>query len=193
MAEKNDPSNQAGNPGSPSQGEPVYLAIGLLRRPHGVRGDLLMEVYTHFPERLRIGTRIYVGDDHAPLKISRRRQHNDGLILGFAGVDSVDAAAKYRSKTAYVTAADRPPLPDGEYYHHQIIGLMVLDENDRPLGRVTEILETGANDVYVVTPSNGRELLIPALKQVLLDVNLTAGTMRVHLLPGLLDETAETE
>ena len=186
-----DQSTQTGKPGSPSQGEPVYLAVGLLRRPHGVRGDLLLEVYTHFPERLKPGTTVFVGDDHVPAKISRRRPHNDGLILGFAGVNSSDDAAKYRSKVVFVPAEDRPPLPEGEYYHHQIIGLKVFNEDGRELGAVSEILETGANDVYIVVRPDGRELLLPALKQVLLEVNIDAGMMRVHLLPGLVDEDKE--
>src|SRR6266481_4965934 len=87
----------AGNPGSPKEGEPVYLAVGLLRKPHGLRGDLLLEIYTDFPERIRPGSKIFVGDDYRPLKITRRRPHNDGLILGFEGIDSVEEAGKYRA------------------------------------------------------------------------------------------------
>ena len=178
-------------PGSPAKGEPVYLAVGLLRRPHGLRGDLLLEVYTDFPERLRPGTKIYVGDDHQPLKITRRRPHNDGLLLGFEGISTPTEAGKYRATLAYVPAEDRPALPDGEYYHHQIIGLTVLADTGQELGVLTEIIETGANDVYVVKPAEGREILLPALKDVILDVDLAAKTMRVHLLPGLLDEGGE--
>jgi len=111
---------QAGQPGSPSAGEPVYLAVG--------------------------------------------------------------------GKTAFVSAEDRPPLPEGEYYHHQIIGLNVFDETGTSLGVVSEILETGANDVYVVAAAGGREILIPALKDVLLEINLEQKRMKVHLLPGLLDQ-----
>ena len=175
------------NPGSPPAGEPVYLAVGLLRRSHGVRGDLLMEIYTDFPERIRPGTQIFVGDDHQPLKIIRRRPHNDGMILGFEGIDDSVQAGKYRATVVYVPAEDRPPLPEGEYYHHQVIGLTVFDESGKELGKLTEIIETGANDVYVVKPAAGNEILLPALKEVILAVDLDAKTMRVHLLPGLVD------
>jgi len=83
------PKSGAGkSSGSPKQGEPVYLAVGLLRKPHGLRGDLLLEIYTDFPERIRPGTTILVGDTYQPLKITRRRPHNDGLILGFEGIDT---------------------------------------------------------------------------------------------------------
>jgi len=185
----------AGNPGSPIAGEPVYLAVGTLRRAHGIRGDILLSLLTDFPERLKPGTYIYVGEKKRDLKITRRRPHNDGLLLGFEGISTAEQTAKYRAETVYVLAEDRPPLPDGEYYHHQILGLTVLDESGTNLGVVTEIIETGANDVYVVHGSGqpAREILIPAIKQVLLEVNLEAKTLRVHLLPGLLDEEASDE
>jgi 16S rRNA processing protein RimM len=184
----------AGNPGSPSTGEPVvYLAVGTLRRSHGIRGDMLVEVLTDFPERLKPGTYIFVGDKKQAIKITRRRPHSEGMILGFEGISTAEQTAKYRAQTIYVKGDDRPPLPDGEYYHHQILGLNVVDESGADLGIITEIIETGANDVYVVKGVNDREILLPALKQVLLDVNLDTKTMRVHLLPGLVDggESAE--
>ncbi len=179
---------QAGQPGSPSAGEPVYLAVGLLRKPHGLRGDILLTVMTDFPERLRPGTFLFFGDEKRQVKITRRRPHNDGLLLGFEGIATPEQAAKYTGKTVFVPAEDRPPLPEGEYYHHQIIGLNVFDETGASLGVVSEILETGANDVYVVTGEAGREILIPALKDVLLEINLEQKSMKVHLLPGLIEE-----
>lgn len=179
---------QAGHPGSPTAGEPVYLAVGLLRKPHGVHGDILFTVTTDFPERLRPGLIVFVGDEKREFKITRRRPHNDGIIFSFEGISTPEQAAKHTGKTVFVPAEGRPPLPEGEYYHHQIIGLNVFDEAGRNLGVVSEILETGANDVYVVTDSSGRELLLPALKQVLLEINLERQTMKVHLLPGLLDD-----
>ncbi len=169
------------------EGEPVYLAVGTLRRSHGIRGDLLLDVLTDFPERLKPGTTLFVGDRKQALKITRRRPHNDGLLLGFEGISTVEQTAKYRAQTVYVLVEDRPPLPEGEYYHHQIIGLNVVDEFGTALGVITEIIETGANDVYVVKNADEREILLPALKQVLLNVNLDTKTMRVHLLPGLVD------
>ncbi len=182
---------QAGHPGSPTAGEPVYLAVGLLRRPHGVRGDILFTITTDFPERLRPGTLVYVGDEKRKVKITRRRPHNDGILFGFEGISTPEQAAKYTGKIVFVLAQDRPPLPEGEYYHHQIIGLDVFDEADTHLGVVSEILETGANDVYVVQTSGGRELLLPALKQVVLKIDLERKTMKVHLLPGL-DEKGDS-
>lgn len=185
------PGKDDGKTGSLQKGEPVYLAVGLLRKPHGLRGDLLLEVYTDFPEQLKPGTTIYAGEKYQPLKITRRRPHNDGMILGFEGINTPEDAGRYRATVVFVPTADRPALPEGEYYHHEIIGLTVLDETGKTLGELVEIIITGANDVYVVKPATGSDILFPALKEVILGVDLSAKTMRVHLLPGLLDEKDE--
>jgi 16S rRNA processing protein RimM len=187
------PRKGAGKAGSPKEGEPVYLAVGLLRKPHGLNGDLLMEIYTDFPDRIRPGTTIFAGDKYQLLKITRRRPHNDGLILGFEGITTPEEAGNYRATVAYVPTADRPALPEGEYYHHEIIGLTVVDdESGKELGQLTEIIETGANDVYVVKRAQGSDILLPAIKDVILGVDLPAKRMMVHLLPGLVDDSAET-
>jgi 16S rRNA processing protein RimM len=166
-----------------------YLAVGLLRRPHGVKGDLLMEIYTDFPERLRPGVTLYVGETRAPLKIARVRPHNDGLIIGFAGLQNPEQAAAYRTHVAYVPVADRPPLPEGQYYHHQLLGLQIVTEAGEDLGVLDQILETGANDVYVVLAPGKPELLLPAIPPVVRKIDLQARTMTVHLLDGLLSDT----
>jgi len=183
--------NKDSKTGVQSKGEPDYLAVGLLRKPHGLRGDLLLEIYTDFPERLKPGTTILAGDKHQPLKITRRRPTNDGMILGFEGINTPEEAGKWRATVVYVPTADRPTLPEGQYYHHEMIGLTVVDETEKVLGELTEIIITGANDVYVVTPAEGKDILLPALKEVILAIDLPANTMRVHLLPGLIDEKDE--
>ena len=174
-----------GQTGSPASGEPVYLSVGLLRRPHGLRGELLMEVLTDFPQRLRVGTRVFIGDNHAPMTIAAVRGHNDGLLVRFRGVDSPDTAGKYRAKLVFVSAEDRPPLPEGEFYYHEVIGLRVVNEADEELGTLAEILETGANEVYIVKRPDGRDLLLPAIEDVILKIDPAAGLVRVRLLPGL--------
>lgn len=177
--------SSAGNPGSPAKGEPVYLVVGMLRRPHGVRGELLMEVHTDFPERLKPGLVVFVGEAHQPLTLDRVRGHKDGLLVGFAGIATPEDAGMYRNTYVYVTAKDRPRLPDGMYYHHEILGLNVVDDTGRELGVLTEILVTGANDVFVVTRPGGDELLIPSIPETLLEISPEARQIRVRLLPGL--------
>jgi len=172
--------------GSPVEGEPVFLVIGKLRRPHGVKGEILMDILTDFPERVRQGLMVYVGQDHSPLRIRSRRTHQKAFLIAFRGYDSLEEVGELRNQMVYVRAEDRPPLPEGEFYHHQIIGLRVVSETGVVLGKVVEILETGANDVYVVRPEQGPEILLPVIDPVILDVDLAGGEIHVHLLPGLI-------
>lgn len=172
--------------GSPPSGEPVFLAIGKLRRPHGVRGEMLMEVYTDFPEPLQPGVILYVGENHHPLHLNNVRQHKDGLLIAFEEYHTPEQVGELRNQLAMVLAADRPPLPQGEYYHHQLLGLRVVEEDGHLIGKITEVLATGANDVYIVQPENGGEILLPAIDDVILRIDLPRGEMRVHLLAGLL-------
>jgi 16S rRNA processing protein RimM len=172
--------------GSPPTGEPVFLAVGKLRRPHGVHGEIIMDVLTDFPERLKPGKKMLAGDQHQPVQIRSVRGHDQALLIAFTGIDTPEQAGEFRNQILYATVADQPPLEDGEYYHHELIGLSVYDEQGNLLGELAEIMETGANDVYVVRPEAGQEILLPAIDEVILEINLEKKTMSVHLLPGLI-------
>jgi len=174
--------------GSPVEGEPLFLVVGKLRHSHGLHGEILMEVITDFPERIRQGKTLHIGESHQPLKVTSRRVHGSNLLLAFDGIDTPEEAGGLRNQWVYVPADDRPPLLEGEYYHHQLIGLQVKSEDGLELGIITSILETGANDVYIVRAESGKEVLIPAIQSVILTIDLDKGQMLVHLLPGLLPD-----
>jgi len=182
---------QAGKAGSPATGEPVYLAVGFLRRPHGVQGEIIMDVLTDFPERIRPRAKVFVGEQHEPQTITRVRPHKQGLLISFKGFDTSDAIGRFRNMNVFVLTADRPAPAPGEYYHHQILGLNVFAESGVLLGVLTDILYTGANDVYIVTDVNGKELLLPAIPDVIVSIDVEARAIRVHLLPGLIEGAAE--
>jgi 16S rRNA processing protein RimM len=181
------PASQAeGNPGSPPGGEPDFLAVGKLRRPHGVRGEILMDVYTDFPERIHPGVVLYVGEQYRMLHIRSMRWHKSAMLIAFEEFSDREQVGELRNQIVHVPTGDRPPLPQGEYYHHQLIGLSVVTESGNPLGVIKEILETGANDIFVVkTPASG-DVLLPVIDEVVLDIDLDRGQIRVHLLPGLI-------
>jgi 16S rRNA processing protein RimM len=181
-------SSPSGDAGSPQKGEPVFLAVGKLRRPHGLHGEIIMDVLTDFPERLHRGDTLYVGTEYQPLRLRSHRWHSAALLVTFEGYDNPERAGELRNQWVYVTTADRPPLPEGEYYHHQLIGLKVISEQGEVLGKVTEILATGANDVYVVRAEIGTEILIPAVDDFVRAIDLERGELRVRLAPGLLPE-----
>lgn len=166
--------------GSPLTGEPVFLVVGKLRRPHGLNGDILMEIITDFPERMRRGRQLFIGETHIPVVLEKSRPHPPFLLLKLRDYDSPEAVGEFRNSVVYVRADTLPPLPEGEYYHHQLVGLHVFSEDGQELGILTEVLETGANDVYVVTAENGTELLLPAIRDVILGVDIAGKTMRVR-------------
>jgi 16S rRNA processing protein RimM len=182
------PSQKDSDSGSPTAGEPDFLVVGKLVKPHGVRGEIVMEVYTDFPERIQPGIVFYTGQGYAPQKLINRRPHTRGLLVKFEGYQDRDAVSELRNQIVYVRTADRPELEEGEYYHHQLLGMQVLDDEGHLLGQVERILETGANDVYVLHDPAGRELLIPAIDPVILEIDLEAKILRVQLPPGLLPE-----
>ena len=174
--------------GSPAAGGPAFLVIGKIRRPHGVDGAVLVEVYTDFPERLQPKAIIYAGEAHIPLTIRRQRIHNDGILLAFDGFTTPEQVGRFRNQNLYIVVADTMELPEGEFYYYELLGLSVIDETGAFLGKVSEIMQTGANDVYVVTNEAGHEILLPAIAEVILDVDLASKIMQVHLLPGLVEE-----
>lgn len=170
--------------GSPD-GEPVYLTVGFLRRPHGLRGEIIMDLHTDFPERLKSGRNLLVGEDHRSMTLASARPHAKGMLVKFRGVETPEEAARFRNQWVYVRASEVPPLPEGQLYQHELFGFAVLDENGKRLGELVEILETGANDVYVVRDDSGREILLPAIPSVILELEPARRLMRVHLLEGL--------
>jgi 16S rRNA processing protein RimM len=130
-----------------------------------------------------------VGAQHSPVQIRSVRGHDQALLIAFDGVDTPEQAGEFRNQILYATVADQPPLEEGEYYHHELIGLTVYDEQGNLLGELADIMETGANDVYVVRPDTGQEILLPAIDEVILEINLEKKSMSVHVLPGLIAST----
>ena len=172
--------------GSPGAGEPVFLVVGKLRRPHGGKGEMLMEVLTDFPERLRPGVTLYLETADDTLLLRSVRPHKDGLLVAFKDCDTPEAAGEFRNRLVSVKRASRPPLPEGEYYHHQVIGLRVRTVSGQVLGQAIEILSTGAHDVLVVRGESGPEILIPLVEPFLQEIDLAQGEISVSLIPGML-------
>jgi 16S rRNA processing protein RimM len=176
-----DVKNSSGSP----DGEPVYLAVGFLRRPHGLRGEMIMDLHTDFPERLQSGRRLFVGDKYKSMTLAGTRPHAKGMLVKFKGIETPEAAGQLRNQWVYVRASEVPSLPEGQLYQHELFGFEVIDESGNSLGELVEIIETGANDVYVVRNESGKEILLPAISSVVLETDSTRRVMRVHLLEGL--------
>ena len=167
--------------------DPDYLIVGEVLRPHGVRGELHMRVLTDYPERLGNLETLYFGPDHVPHRITGVRRHREAVLLRLEDVNDRDSAAHFRDMLVYVAREDAVPLEEGEYYLFQLSGLTVVTEEGRELGTMVDIIETGANDVYVVKGAQG-EVLLPAIPQVIREVDVEGGRIVVHLIDGLLND-----
>jgi 16S rRNA processing protein RimM len=165
---------------------PAFLLIGKLCKTHGIHGEMDLQVYTDFPERLRHGKKLYLGEEKTPIILDTLRPKNKLMLVAFEGINSSEEARLLTNQEVYVKTTDVPPLPEGVFYHHELIGLRVY-ENEILLGELTEILETGANDVFVVKLAEGKEFLMPDIPEVILSVDLSEGKMSVSLPDGLRD------
>jgi 16S rRNA processing protein RimM len=161
-----------------------FLAVGRVLRPHGVRGDLLLDSLTDFPEHLAEVDTVYLGDEAVPHPLVSARVHRSQVILRLSDCADRDCADQYRGQLVQIKAAAAAPLPPGRYYHHQLIGCRVVSDEGEVLGELVDILETGANDVYVVSTPDG-ELLLPAIKSVILSIDVEAKQVTAHLMEGL--------
>ena len=160
---------------SSSSGQPSFLLLGRVLRPHGVRGELRIEVMTAYPERIVPESTVFIGPDPTDASsavaydVTSARKHQKYLILGLADVASRETADNLREQYVMVALADAVPLDDDEFYLYQAIGLRVVSEDGDLLGEVVEVIETGANDVYVVRGESG-EILLPAIDECVIDV-----------------------
>lgn len=173
--------------GSPGAGEPFFLAIGQLRRPHGVRGEMQMALYTDFPERLQVGKQVFLGERHAPVRIRSLRMHRTVMLIAFEEYPDRTAAEVLRNQVVYIQSAALPELPEGEFYQHELLGMQVETDQGRRLGVIEEILETGANDVLLIRGDGQEEYLLPFIDDVVLEIDMENDTMLVHILPGLIE------
>jgi 16S rRNA processing protein RimM len=165
--------------------EPRYLVVGKITAPWGVRGEVKVAIETDFPERFKQLKRVYLGEKATPSVLERSRLHKGQALLKLEGCDNRDAAEKLRGQLVQIPIEEAMPLGEDEYYLYQIVDLDVWTTEGEHLGRIREVLFTGANDVYVVEGERG-EILIPAVKDVVLEVDLAGGRLTVKLLEGLI-------
>ncbi len=169
-----------------NRSEPQFLVVGRVLRPHGVRGELRVEIHTDYPERFAEYGHVYIGEPLTRYKIKKHRFHHDLVLLTVAGIDNRNQAESLRGQWVWIHRENAIPLQEGEYYTYQVLGLHVITDAGVELGQVAEIIETGANDVYVVQGRTG-QVLLPAIPEVVVQVDIPAQKMIVHLLEGLIE------
>lgn len=162
------------------------MAIGRIVKPHGIRGEVSVQILTEFPDRFTNMESVQVGDmrQGEQFQVETIRWHRDNVLVKFAHIPDRTAAEQLRGLYLQIPVSEARPLEPGSYYQYQLEGLQVVTDDGEVLGRVSRILETGANDVFLVEGEGG-ELLLPSIPEVILDIDLDQGQMRVHLLEGL--------
>lgn len=164
-----------------------YLVVGEILKPWGFRGEVKLKVLSDYPQRLVKHKTVYLGSEARAFQVESARLHSGYVLMKFVGYDTDASVAKLRGEIVHIAADQAAPLKKNQYYHHQLIGLNVVTRSGDPLGTLTEILETGANDVYLVRTPEGKEILLPAIKSVIKKIDLPAKTVTVELIPGLVE------
>ncbi len=165
--------------------------VGTITSTHGLKGEVKVFPSTEDMRRFDDlkGKTVVLDPDtkNTELVIEGVKYFKNQVILKFKGLDRIEDVERLRKSEIFISREDAIPLEDGEYYIADIFGMKVWDEDDNFLGEITDVLQTGANDVYVVHADGRKDLLIPGIPPVVLDMNIEEGTMKIHLLEGLMD------
>ena len=162
-----------------------FIVIGKITKPHGVHGELRVIPYTDSPERFEWLETVYVGDLPEPVVVESVRFHQQLVLIRLEGFTTREAGQRLRNALLQVSEADAIPLDEGEYFLYQLEGLTVVTDTGETLGKLTRVIETGANNVFEVQ-GDGGEYLLPDIAEVVLDIDFENGRMLVHILPGLI-------
>ncbi len=165
------------------------LKVGVITSTHGIRGEVKVFPTTDDIQRFTYLKECVIdtGKQQIPVEVEGCKFFKNQAILKFKEFQSIDEVEKYKGAGLWVTREHAVPLEEGEFYIADIIDAEVYEENGEYLGRLTEVMETGANDVYVVKLESGKELLIPAIPQCILDVDTERPRVTVRLMKGMLD------
>ena len=165
------------------------LQAGVITSTHGIRGEVKVYPTTDDPQRFRELKKVYLdtGKEQIPLEIEQVKFFKQFAILKFRGIDNINDIEKYRGKSLLIDREDASPLAQDEYYIGDIIGMDVYtDDPAEHFGVLKDVMETGANDVYIIDSDRHGEVLIPAIRQCILSVDVERNEMRIHLMEGLL-------
>lgn len=171
--------------------DPSYLLLGEVLRPHGILGELRVRLLTDYPERISQLSHVYLGkspDDRKAVRypVQHMRMHQDYGLLKLTTIQDRNQAELMRGLFVMVRLQDAIPLEEDEIYLFELIGMAVQTEGGEPLGEIVDVLETGANDVYIVQGDAYGEVLIPVTDETIIETDTDTGIITVHLPEGLL-------
>lgn len=169
------------------------MSIGKVVRVHGLRGEVRVRSLSDVPGRFETLAQVMAeGPDGArrPLAVRGARPIGNDYLVSFEGIDAPEAATRLVGSLLQITEDQATPLPEGQYYQHDLVGMAVRTEEGTPVGTLADIFPTGANEVFVVRRADGREQLIPATKEVVRVVDVPGRLMTIRRLPGMLEDEA---
>ena len=164
-----------------------FLQVGVISSTHGIRGEVKVFPTTDDPMRFKKLKKVLLdtGRERVELEVQSVRFFKQFAIVKFKGIDNINDIEKYKGKGIFVPREDAVPLDEDEYYIADLIGMEVFTE-DGHFGVVKDVMETGANEVYIVESDKHGEVLIPAIRQCVLDVNVEEKKMKIRLMDGLI-------
>ena len=165
-----------------------FLRVGVISSTHGIRGEVKVFPTTDDVKRFKKLKTVILdtGREHLNLEVEGVKFFKQFVILKFKGIDNINDIEKYKGKDILVDRANAVKLRKDEYFVVDLIGLEVFTEDGEKFGTMKDVLETGANDVYIIDSLNHGEVLIPAIKQCVLDIDIEANKMVIHLMKGLV-------
>lgn len=166
------------------------LQVGAITQTHGIKGEVKVFPTTDDVNRFKKLKNVLLdtGNENIELEIEGVKFFKQYVILKFKGIDNINDVEKYKGKSLFVTRENAVKLKKNEYFIADMIGMKVITDEEKDFGVLKEVMITGANDVYVVETLDGKEVLLPAIKQCILEVDIENQLMKVHIMKGLLDE-----
>lgn len=164
--------------------------VGFIVNTHGLKGEVKVKQITDFIERFNVGNKVYIeGEDgsYESLQIDSCRQQKQMLILHFKEYNSLETVEWMKGKKLLIKKEQQTPLPEGEYYYHEIIGCTVFSTDGEEIGIIDHILAPGANDVWVAYDQNDKEILIPYIDDVVKEVDVAKKKIIIEVMEGLID------
>lgn len=166
------------------------LQVGAITQTHGVHGEVKVFPMTDDVNRFK-KKKDYIIETkkgNIEVKVTSAKFFKQFVILKFDGYDSIESVESYKGCGLFVTRKNAVSLAKDEFFIADLIDLKVIDEEEKPFGTVKDVLQTGANDVYVVETEDGKEVLLPAIKECILQIDMDSRVMKIHIMPGLLED-----
>ncbi|HEU5198366.1 MAG TPA: ribosome maturation factor RimM [Ktedonobacterales bacterium] len=169
-----------------------WVTIGRIVAVFGIHGELKVILQSDIPDRFARLRSVYLGPDHQRYRLTKSRPYRSGmLVISLAGIQTANDAEALIGHSLTIPLAELPELPPDQYYIHDLIGLRAETPSGQALGAIVDVLATGGNDVYIIRETSGRDVLVPAIKDIVKRVDIAAGVLIIDPIPGLFDNQFE--